>query len=385
MVITDKGYKRPTFEEILADLTAKCKELFGEDIDTSDQNPLGKILNIMAYVRAKDHEEAELIYYSRFPNTAKDINLDRLCPFVGVTRNVATPAQYTVTVEGEDGTEVPLEFLVATESGVEFWNTTEATIADGSCEIIVECTETGTIGNVSITDITEIVNPEAGIDSITCTAVYSVGKDEESDHELRERILEAGEGSGSCNEASIQASILRVPTVTSATVIVNDTNETDSMGNLPHSIACYVAGGNDHSQEIGEAIFATKPIGIKTNGTIKVDVIDDGGYTHEIKYNNMQSVSVYVRMSISTNRYFEGDTGIQKIKDNVAGYINKLNFDEDLVLSTLYGYIYSVGGVDKVESLELSTDGTTYSTNDIEITALQCAQCTAVSVTEVTE
>ena len=386
-MITAKGYKRETFEDILSDYTLKAQELFGEDIDTSDQTPLGKIINIMAYARAKDHEEAELLYYSRFPNTAKDINLDRLCPFVGVTRNVATPAQYEVTVTGDSGTTIPLEFLVATESGIEFWNTTETTIEEGSttCTIVVECTENGTFGNVPPEEITEIVNPEAGIDSVLGNQVVSVGKDEESDYELRERIVEAGEGGGSCNEASVIASLLKVPTVTSATVIVNDTDTTDEYGNLPHSIACYVAGGNDYSQEIGEAIFSSKPLGIKTNGTTTVNVIDSGGYTHEIKYNNMRSVTVYVKITITTNRYFKGEIGINEIKENIMNYINSLGFGEDVILSALYGYIYSVEGIAKVDSLQLSTDGTTYSNNDIAITDLQCATCTSVTVTEVTE
>lgn len=381
MALTEKGYKRETFEDVLSDLTLKAQELFGEDIDTSEQTPLGKIINIMAYSRAKANEEAELIYYSRFPNTASDINLDRLCPYVGITRNVATPAQYEVTVTGEAGTVIPLEFLVGTESGVQYWNTTEVTIAEGetTCNIVVECTENGTIGNVLVDEITEIINPEAGIDSVKGLAVVSVGTDEESDYELRERILEAGEGGGSCNESSIRASILKVPTVTSATVIVNDTDIEDEYGNLPRSIACYVAGGENYSYEIGEAIFASKPTGIKTNGTISVDVLDNGGHKHEIKYNNMRSITVYVQISITTNKYFEGEVGYEQIKENITNYINSLGFGEDVILSSLYGYIYSVSGVAKVDSLLMSTDGSTYTSDDIEITELQCANCTGIT------
>ena len=380
MAITETGYKRPTYEEILADLTLKAKELFGEDIDVSDQTPLGKILNIMAYYRAKDHENAELIYYSRFPNSAIGTNLDRLCPFVGLTRNVATPARYEVTVTGEEGTTIPIGFLVATESGIEFYNTMETTIAAGetTCTIVVECTEPGTMGNVVVSDITEIVNPDAGIDSVVGASVVVLGTDEESDYELRTRMVAAGEGAGSGNAAAIRAAILKVPTVTSAFVQVNDTDETDSSGNPPHSIACYVAGGADYAQQIGEAIFETKAAGISTNGDYSVAVTDDGGYSHTVKYSAMESVAVTVAISIATSVDFEGETGIAKIKDNVIDYINKLSFGNDVVLSALYGYIYSVSGVTKVTSLTLNGG-----TDDISISNLQYATCTAVTVTEV--
>lgn len=380
MAITETGYHRPTFEEILADLTLKTKEMFGEDIDVSEQTPLGKLLNIMAYVRGKDHEEAEHIYYSRFPNTANGTNLDRLCPFVGLTRNPATPARYTVTVTGEAGTTIPVGFLVATESGIEFYNTIETAIKDGetTCTITVECTEAGTIGNVPESDIVEIPSPEAGIDSVKGERCISEGNDEESDYELRKRILIVGEGAGSGNEASIRASLLRVPTVTGATVVVNETDETDGDGNPPHSIACYVAGGADKEQEIGEAIFKTKPAGIPTIGTTKVVIIDDGGYSHIIRYNTLKSVPVTVAITVSKTADYEGTTGAAEIKSNIEEYINGLGLGADVILSALYGHIYSVKGVEKVTALTINGG-----TSDISISELQCATCNAVTVTEV--
>lgn len=378
MAITETGYHRSTFEEILDDFTLKARELFGEDIDVSDISPLGKILNIVAYYRAKEHELAELIYYSRFPNTASGINLDRLCPFFGVTRNAATPAQYQVIVTGEEGTTIPIGFLVATDSDIEFYNTMETIIAEGetTCVITVECTEAGTIGNVVASDINEIVNPEAGIDSVIGEAVVSIGTDEESDLELRTRISAIGGGTG--NVAAIRSAILKVPTVTSVYVSENDTDTTDSIGTLPHSIACYVGGGEDYSQEIGEAIFNTKGAGIGTNGTVSVIVNDDGGYPHTIKYFPMESTAITVEISIETSVEFEGETGIENIKKNITDYINSLSVGNDVILSALYGYIYSVKGVSRVTSLLLNGG-----TSDISISELQQAKCAAVDVTEV--
>lgn len=384
MGITETGYYRSTYEDILSELTAKAQELFGEDIDVSELTPLGKLLNIMAYVRAKDHELAELIYYSRFPNTANGISLDRLCPFLGLTRNTAIPSRYTVTVTGEEGTTIPVGFLVSTESDITFYTTEEKTIAAGetTCTITVECTTEGTIGNVAAKEINEIVNPEAGIDSVVGVSIVSAGEDEESDYELRKRIEIASEGSGSGNASSIRAALIRIPTVESAVVIVNDSNSTDSKGNEPHSIAVYVAGGENYSQEIAEAIFNTKPAGIQTNGTIIKTVTDNGGYTHQIKYNKMQTVNVTVAVSIVTTVDFE-TTGIETIKNNIKNYINSFGFGDDVIYSTLYGYIYAVKGVEKVTELKLSTDGTTFTTNDIEISILECARCDTVTVAEV--
>lgn len=379
-MLTTQGYERPTYDDILDNLILKAQELFGEDIETNEQTPLGKFLRIIAYDRAQAEEEAEAIYYARFPNTASGTSLDRLCPFVGIARNPATPSQYEVTVTGTAGYTVPYGFLVATDAEVEFYNTLDTVIGeDGTCVITVECTENGTIGNVNYSDITEIVNPEADIDSIVGKSVVTVGEDEESDYELRQRFVQAGQGLGSCNQTAIESALIRVPTVTSAKLIVNDGDTTDSGGRPPHSFTAYVTGGVGYEQQIAETIFDKKPIGIKTYGSISQEITDEGGYTHTIKFARTENVNVTVKITIDTTEEFES-TGVEKIKENIAGYINGLGVGNSVIYSALYSYIYSVAGVQKVTLLQLSTDGTNFGTSDITVGQYQCAVCAAVNV-----
>ena len=93
MPLTSKGFERLTYDEIVNKKIQKAKELFGEDIDTSELTPLGKFIRINAFDLAEAEEEAEYIYYSIFPNTASGVSLDRLCTFVGISRNPATSAK----------------------------------------------------------------------------------------------------------------------------------------------------------------------------------------------------------------------------------------------------------------------------------------------------
>ena len=46
MAINEQGYVRPTYEDILAGRIEQAKELFGDDIDTSDASPLGKFIRL---------------------------------------------------------------------------------------------------------------------------------------------------------------------------------------------------------------------------------------------------------------------------------------------------------------------------------------------------
>ena len=41
MGLTELGFERPTYDDLLEAQIARAKELFGEDIDTNETTPLG--------------------------------------------------------------------------------------------------------------------------------------------------------------------------------------------------------------------------------------------------------------------------------------------------------------------------------------------------------
>ena len=113
MPLTENGFQRLTYDEILTLQINRAKLLFGEDIDTSEQSVFGKILRLYCLQAASYHEEAEGVYLDAFPHTARGVALDRLCPFAGISRNQATYAQHTIKIFGEAGTVVDMGFLVS--------------------------------------------------------------------------------------------------------------------------------------------------------------------------------------------------------------------------------------------------------------------------------
>ena len=379
-MLDEKGFKRRTYQEVLESKIERAKELFGADIDTSEQTPLGKFIRIGAYDQALTEEEAEKIYYSIFPDTAEGVSLDRLCVFYGVTRNPAESSRYIVTVTGRAGETVPAGFLVGTEDGINFYNTENVVIGDnGQCEIIVDCIEAGGIGNVNSSDINKVVNPVAYVSSIIGKSAVKNGSEVESDYSLRLRAKAARGGLGSCTEDAIIAALLTVPTVISANVAANYTDEVDEHGRPPRSFECYITGGEDYHVEIAETIFDKKPIGIKTHGQITQVITDIGGHSHDIKFSYTENVPVYVLMEITTNSDYEAD-GAKQITNKLKDYIDNLGVGADVILSSLYGYIHSVSGVAEVHSLKLSTDNSSFIADSVEISPYQSAICSEVTV-----
>ena len=183
---------------------------------------------------------------------------------------------------------------------------------------------------------------------------------------MRQRFSHALLGTGSGTLDSVRGALLRLSGVESVLIKENATNATDSDGLPAHSFQCFVTASSAVTdQQIAEAIFSKKPIGISTYGSTTVTVEDAGGNEHDIKFSHTSEISVYVKCTISTNGSYTSDT-IEQIKKNITDKINKLGNGDDVTATSLYAAIY-VDGVSDVTTLEISATGTSYSTSTIAI------------------
>lgn len=103
---------------------------------------------------------------------------------------------------------------------------------------------------------------------------------------------------GSCNQTAIESALIRVPNVSSAKVIVNESDTTDSGGRPPHSFTAYITGGVGYEEQIAETIFDKKPIGIKTYGSISQEITDEGGYTHTIYLHELKMLMLPLKSKL---------------------------------------------------------------------------------------
>lgn len=358
MSLSDTGYYRPTYSEILAEQIQNAKKLFGNDIDVSSTSPLGKFIRIGAYDLSKVYEDLEAVYYARFPNTATGTSLDRLCVFAGIKRNPATFAMHNIKVTGTANAVIDSIVIRGTNSDITFSNTKPITLNEsGTAEVIFICSERGTDGN--ITEINNIVTPVADVQGVEYVSTYQYGDDTETDTALRKRFKIALEGAGGANINGIRAEVMKVPTVKSVSVINNNTNETVD-NRPPHSYEVYVYGGENYSQAIAQAIFDKAPIGIQscstTSGATPVKVRDDAGVEHDIYFSHTANIAINVDIIYNKNLKFPSD-GKQQMINVVKEYINSLGVGENVIKSAIYPYLMSVQGVTDILDIALSANG----------------------------
>lgn len=135
----------------------------------------------------KSYAAQDLILDNAFASTATGTYLDRRCSELGIVRKPATKSTGQVEITGTVGASIPLGSLVATEL-ISFVIKESKTIGATGKELVsVECSQSGTVGNVPAGSIKYFPVTLAGITAVTNTVTFANGYDSESDESLRKR------------------------------------------------------------------------------------------------------------------------------------------------------------------------------------------------------
>ena len=90
LALTAAGLQTQTQDQIVAEMVAKLRATFGNNLNTSATSIMGQLVNIVSELRSLDQQTLLAVYRSFDPNTAEGVALDRLATLTGSTRNGAT-------------------------------------------------------------------------------------------------------------------------------------------------------------------------------------------------------------------------------------------------------------------------------------------------------
>lgn len=379
-MLTKTGFKRQRTADYLPIIEEQARDLFGEDADLSDRTPLGKFIHLQAQQRAEDNEQLEMVYNARFVDTSEGAPLEANVKRV-ITRKRWIKATGEVIVNLDKGANINIGDLFRTKYNV-YFKALEAidAVEDGNYRVDVEALEYGAIGNVEPGDISVIVNPQSGINSVTNTDAFFNGQDEETDEELQDRYYDSLGKVGFRRVESIEANVLdEVEGVRAAIAIENDTNVEDAEGRPPHSVETVVLGGLD--EDVAMAIFRKKGGGIQAYGSTVYNFTDSRGITHEIGFTRATTVVVHVRVYVEkSNQYpLNGDElVIGQVVKYIGGTYDSIlhhgvGMSKDVVCTKAEARVLSIDGVEDVR-VEFSLDGNTYEPKNVAIAFPEVAE-----------
>lgn len=380
-MLTSSGFKRLRTADYLPVIQEQARELFGEDADVSERTPLGKFIYLQAQQRAEDNEQLEMVYNARFVDTSEGAILEANVKRALITKKKWLKANGEVVVGLDKGATVNVGDLFRTRYNVYFKALETVTaVEDGNYKFGVEALEYGVIGNVEPRDISIIVNPQSGINSVTNPDAFFNGQDEESDEELQNRYYDSLGKVGARRVESIEANVLDdVEGVRAAIVIENDTNIEDSERRPPHSFETVVLGGLD--EDVAKAIFRKKGGGIQAYGSTVYTFTDDRGIVHEVGFTRATTVVVYAKVYVDKSNQYPlngDDLVIGQIVKYVGGTYNEtlyngVGMSSNVVCSKAEARVSSIEGIDDVR-VEFSTDGITYAPSNVVIAFPEVAE-----------
>ena len=336
MPMTEQGFRKYTYAELLEKQLIRAKDLFGNDIDTSEKSVLGKYIRLNVSDFAQIEEEMEDIYLSRYIDSATGVSLDRLAALTGVKRNGATCALVSVLLEniGKADVSIPMNTKMINSEGT-LYHTTEAVVIPSGLSqkqrqksVLLECDLFGTVGNLAM--ITGFRNTSVQSINIISSEIVSPGQEIESDVAFRARWKDTLTGYGINSYDAVVGAVMRVNDVRDCSVFENATNEeiAGSRNGItipPHSFETIVFGGNEKGAEIAEAIFNKKPIGIGTAGNEIYQVKDKAGILHEIRFSYAGTCEVT-------------SASIEIISSNFQPKV-----DVPIIVKTILNYLYTLG------------------------------------------
>lgn len=288
--------------------------------------------------------------------------LQRIASDMDLTRVKCTIEENVLTVTMLDESEtfsISVSNLVITQIGTPFTFT---------------CDNTGDVSPI-IGEVNQILTPYSGWEAVSNNVPAIVGRNAETDTEMRQRWNKSLYFRASAMTDAIASALLALDGVTAAIVYENTDDETDDDGRPPHSIEAVVSGGLP--ADIAQAIWKGKCGGIDTYGNQSVEIRDSQGIARTMNFN--RPIGVKIWLNITVDKYIEEvfpPNAVTLIQQAVYDAGSKLEVGVDVILQRFIATIFnSVSGVGMVTITACAGEEEgTYSTDNIEIDARHIAE-----------
>lgn len=239
---------------------------------------------------------------------------------------------FTVTFESDDGGQ-PQPLLVVTDNTLEENSNSitttviEVTQGQSNASAIVFAETVGEISAPS-RSLTVIENPITGLDSVSNVEDAILGRDIESDEDLKLRRAQSLQRAGAGTLGAIVSIIADLEGVTAVVGFENITF-IELLGRPPKSFEIVVDGSD--LQTLANAIWENKPAGIETFGSITEGIIDSQGFPQNVKFSRPTDVDIYVEVDLTVNSDFPSN-GLDTAQAQIIAFGNALGIGADIIV-----------------------------------------------------
>lgn len=383
--VTSSGFEAKRLADVESDAAEQLRTIVdpasGESLqpEFGSEDPAMQVVHVPLEGVAVAWQAAQLIYQQFDPKAATGPSQSNLVQLNGINRQDASPSIATVQLSGTPSITIPAGQLISDVNNVNQWSTTTDIELDVSGVGIgkASCLALGPVAAVA-GSLINIVTPYPGWTGVTNTADADLGRNVETNTELRQRRDRSTMAPAASPVESVYANLANITGVTYSRVRQNNTLVPDSNGIPGKSVAAVVVGGDD--LEIAYTLLARTGIASAWYGNTSQVLFDAQGEPYTVSWTRPTPLPVYVELELEivSPNIFPAD-GLQQIKDSIRAYAQggapALGVDDGfstsgfppgatVILSRLYTPINFVPG-HRVVSLYIGTSPNPTGTADI--------------------
>lgn len=338
--VDSTGLHIPTYNDILEDMIAAMKEIYGDDIYLDNSSPDYQLLSIFALKQSDTLQAMAYAYNARSPETAIGASLDSVVKLNGIKRKSASQSTCQVKITGTPFTQI-VDGAVRDRAGLT-WDLPSSVVigSDGTTDTVATCRTAGAVSALA-GDISQIETPTYGWVAVTNDTAAVLGNAQETDAQLRERQTISTANPSQTMLDGTKGAIAALKNVSRYAVYENDTNVSsvtdDNPYGLPaHSVTCVVEGGTD--EDVAEAIFLHKGIGCYTNGDVEVQYTDQNDYINRVRFFRPVYKDIFVKVVLKKYTGYISTMTV-KVREAVYNYLAALTIGSDVSASVLSNII----------------------------------------------
>lgn len=365
MIINSNGIEPFTIETYLGYWTAQLKEKFGADFVIKAQSFISNLAITSSFINLGLEQQIEYLAKQLNPYTAEGIFQDALYALIGLVRRFATYTVVQRTIQGVAGTECAVGSVRIQNKSTKDIFVLNSAVTIGSDGLAVGSFTAVELGAIDLSNdsFIEIIDAPTGVISIYYTSgnVIGLGDDYEDDSEFRMRWISNQSLANSATKDGMRKTLENlVENPKDLNIVQNRTNSTVN-GLPPHTIQVVIYSA-ESNKTIAQAIFDHLLDGVLTYGTTTVEIEDSSGTKEDISFTRATVVPIYFKVTVKIKSgYTKGQLNIpQVIVDNFD-----LSLGEKVIANNYIEYINDIDGVDYIDDIKVSENGTTWVAVDV--------------------
>ncbi len=319
-----------TIDEIYSNLKESFEERSGLVLD--DGGDMALRFYAVAAELVSLWAQSDYVNRQCFPQTAGGEILDRHAALRGLTRGGAVKAHGTIRFSVSSARThdlfIPRGVRCMTASLTEFITTEEGTLVAGEtyCDVPAEAVHVGKSGNAGANEVNIIQNAPVGIRMITNPLPFTGGEDEESDDDLRERVLKSyGSIPNGGNVACYEKLALNIAGVAAVKVLPRNRGR----GTVDIIVASDSGMPSDELLDaVSEAVDERREI------CVDIDVSEP------------TATQVNVTAAITVSSRYDTEEVLQAVREAVAAHFSGRLLGKSVLRAELGNVIYAVPGVE---------------------------------------